>query len=249
MSEQLARVETGAVARPVPSVGEMLHAVIERGVTAENVSAIEKLVGLYERMEQKKSEREFAEAFVRLQKRLPTIPGFRAVPDKHGNTKYKYADFDDIDAIVRPICLEEKFTYSFRETAMDGGRVTMTMTLQHSSGYSREIPYSVRVGDGPPGASNSQADVSGHTYAKRGAIESGLSLRVVGHRDDAKMEGNPEEKVTLEQADELERRAQESNSNIAIFLKCAGASSFATIPANRYAEMDRMLRLKEQGKR
>lgn len=233
------------VARPQQprSVADLLEMVVVGGISTENVSAFKELVQLHREEVKANAERAFAESFIELQKALPTIPGARGIPDKQGNIKFKYANFDDIDAIVRPICLGHGFSYSFRETAIENGRVTVTMTLQHSGGHSREIPYSVRIGSGPPGATESQADVSGHSYAKRGAIESGLSLRIVGDRDDAKMEGGP---ITSDQAFELERRVGETNSDRAAFLKLAGATSFKDIASAKYDMLDQLLARKER---
>jgi hypothetical protein len=235
-------------AAPQNTVADMLKMVVERGISAADVSAFKELVQLHREEVKLNAEKEFAAAFVALQKQLPTIQGHRPVPARDGTVKYRYANFDDIDQVVRPICLEHGFTYAFRESAVDNGRVTVVMTLQHSCGAFREIPYSVRVGSGPPGATESQADVSGHSYAQRGALESGLALRVVGARDDAKMEGNLDEKISTEQAEELERRVKMTNSNVPAFLSLAGAKKFAEIPANRYAELDGLLRRKEQGR-
>lgn len=228
-----------------PAVAEMLQAVIQGGITQDSVGALDKLCGLYERMEAKNAEKEFAAAFVRLQQELPTINGTRGVPDKAGNVKFVYANFDDIDLIVRPICLKNGFTYSFSEKSIGEGRVTMTMRLQHSGGHFRDIDYSVRIGSGPPGATESQGDISGHTYAKRGAIESGLSLRIIGDRENARNEGGP---ITPAQAEELERRVKETNSDVTAFLKFAGAKSFKEIPASRYDDLDSTLSKKERGR-
>lgn len=223
----------------------MLQLVIKGGITTENVAAFKELVQLHREEVKLTAEKEFAAAFVSLQRNLPTIQGTRPVPARDGTVKYRYANFDDIDEIIRPICLEHGFTYAFRESAVDSGRVTVTMTLQHSGGHSREIPYSVRVGSGPPGATESQADVSGHSYAQRGALESGLSLRIVGDRADAKMEGGP---ITKEHADELERRVKLTNSNVEAFLKFAGAKTFAEISSGKYDVLDAHLRRKESGR-
>lgn len=231
------------VARPQPSVADMLHLVIDKGITAENVAAFKELVQLHREEVKLNAEKEFAAAFVELQRELPVINGYRPIPDKQGRTKFCYANFEDIDAIVRPICLRHGFTYGFHESAIENGRITVTMTLQHSGGHSRQIPYSVRAGGGPPGANESQADVSGHTYAQRGAIESGLALRIIGRPDDPRMEGGP---VTTEQAEELERRVQLTNSDRDAFLKFAGAKSYAEIPASAYERCDDMLRRKER---
>ena len=63
---------------------------------------------------------------------------------------------------------------------------------------------------------------------------------------DAGIEGDPNDKVTKEQAFELERRVSETNSDRAAFLRFAGATSFDEIAANRYAECDAQLRRKER---
>jgi len=231
--------------KPQRSVGDLLEMVVERGLTAENVAAFKDLVQLHREEVKLNAEREFASAFIVLLKELPTIVGVRPIPDKHGNVKFRYANFEDIDEIVRPICLRNGFSYAFRETGMEAGRVTVTMTLQHSGGHSREIPYTVRIGSGPPGANESQADGSGHTYGKRGAIESGLSLRIVGAREDATMEGDF---ISKEQAFELERRVAETNSNKEAFLKFAGAAKFEEIRAGKYDTLDSFLRRKENPK-
>lgn len=224
----------------------MLQAVIDKGITQDNVGALEKLVGLYERMQQKDAEKDFAEAFVRLQSQIPTIEGHRAVTTKTGELKFRYANFNDIDEIVKPICLRNGFTYAFRETGIDGGRITVTMTLQHSGGHHREIPCTVRVGSGPPGATESQADMSGHAYAQRGALEAGLALRIVGAREDA---GITTGVITEEQADELERRVKETNSDVGSFLRFAGSKTFKEIAASRYDELDALLARKEKTQR
>ena len=241
--ELAARTDTALATQSELSIASAWQAVVSGTIKQEHVAVMKELLGM-------DAQRRFNAAFVELQGALPAIQGFRGIPDKQGNIKFVYANFDDIDAIIRPICLRYGFSYSFREEAIKEGRVTMIMDLQHSAGHSRQIPYSVRIGAGPPGSSESQADVSGHTYAKRGCLESGLSLRIIGDREDVRMEGNPHQKVTPEQADELERRVKESNSNVHAFLKFAGSPTgkFVDIPANRYAECDAQLRRKEAGR-
>lgn len=230
-------------ARVPPTIASLLQIVVERGISAADVSAFKELVQLHREEVKLNAEKEFAAAFVSLQKDLPTIIGRRQVPDKQGRIKFAYANFDDIDEIVRPICLRHGFSYAFHEGGIADGRVTMIMTLQHAGGHSRPIPFSVRIGQGPPNATESQADMSGHEYAKRGAIESGLSLRIIGSREDARMEGGP---ITSAQADELERRVALTNSNKERFLAVTGAKSFREIPAGSYTVLDGMLRQKEQ---
>lgn len=235
--------QAGAVAKIEPSgalsLESAFRAVVEGKIKAEHVTIVRDLLAI-------EAERKFNSAFVDLMSDIPKLVGCRGVPDRNGNIKFEYANFEDIDEIVRPICLRHGFCYSFKETGYGDGRVTTTMLLTHSGGHTREIPCTVRIGQGPPGTSEAQNDAGAHTYGKRGALEMALSLRIVGARDDAKMIGDESKKLTPDQAFEIERRAQEVHANIPALLKFAGAESFSTIPASKYAELDSMLRRKAQ---
>jgi len=69
---------------------------------------------------------------------------------------------------------------------------------------------------------------------------------LMDEENDASIIGNPTEFISLFQADELERRVKETNSNVQAFLKFAGADKFSTILAGKYDELDASLRRKEQ---
>lgn len=235
---------TNAVARQ-PQVADMLQMVIERGLTSENVAAFAQLVQLHREEIALNAEKEFAAAFLRLQTELPVIQGARGIPDKHGTIKFVYANFEDIDAIVRPLALRHGFTYGFREESFENGRVVVVMDLTHSGGHTRPIRYSCRVGNGPPGSNESQADGSGHTYAQRGALEQGLALRILNKRPDAKMEG---ETITESEANELETRAKDCHSDIPAMLRLGGVTQFAALPRAKYDVLIGLLEIKERKK-
>lgn len=244
---EIQRIDPGEVDMQRPQTGELsieraFQAILSGDIDAGKLAVLKDLLAM-------DAEKKFNAAFVLLQSELPVIQGYRGIPDKSGNIKFKYANFEDIDAIIRPLCLKNGFSYSFRETSHEGGKITTTMTLRHARGHMVEVPCTTRIGSGPPGTSEQQCDAGAHTYGKRGALELGLSLRIVGARDDAGNEGDTSKKVTLAQADELERRSKMLNSNIPKFLEFARAKSFADIAANRYDEIDQMLRRKEQGSR
>src|SRR5882757_3506661 len=79
-----------------PSVAMMLQKVIDGGITSENVTALESLVGLYDRMQAKKAEMVFATAFSKLQSSINRIQATHVVPDKQGVTKYHVAKFQEV---------------------------------------------------------------------------------------------------------------------------------------------------------
>lgn len=230
-----------AVSKPTPSVADMLQAVIERGVTGENVNALEKLVGLYERMQERDSEKAFATAFVALQADMPNVKATGTIPDNSGNARSVFAPYEEIMAQVSPLLQKHGFTVTF-STDYKEGRIVKTCTLQHVGGHSRSNQFAVRIGSGPPRASEAQADGAASTYAKRFALCDALNI-VVDKDTDAKVEGAP---ITKQEADELSRRVAETNSDRDKFLQAAGAASFAEIPSSKYEMLDEMLSRKER---
>ncbi len=223
-----------------PSVGDILQAIVKEGVTEQNISAVEKVVGLYERMELAKAERDFAKGYL-VTVVTPDVQATKPVPNNDGSVRYRFAPFEDIMAQVGPMLQKHGFTVSFSSRFQEG-RIISTCTLQHIGGHKRSNDFAVRIGQGPPKATESQADGAAATYAKRFALTEALNI-VVAHMDnDARLVGGP---VTAEQAFELERRVSETNSNVQAFLKFAGANSFKEIPSAKYDILDSYLAKKE----
>lgn len=239
---------------PAPDIGSMLQAVIDRGVTTENVAVMEQLVGLFERMEAKRAEKEFAAAMVALKEDLQKDPvrACKGVPDNQGTIKYKYAPLEEVDAKLCPLALRHGFTYAFAEAASDPGKVTKVCVITHISGHSRPHPVTVRVGQGPPKASDCQSDGAAGTYAKRQALLDAFGIVAEkdtdGASDDPKNEGRP---ITAEQAADIERRCLTTKTNRRNFLDFLGVDvekggSFKDIMSSRYADADAELKDRER---
>lgn len=240
MSDKLQRMEPQSIAlQQQPTQGISLQVITEKimsgELTKEKLDMVERLVAM-------DAERQFAEAFVALQAEMPKVQATKAVPNNDGTTRYVFATYEEIMQQVAPLLQKYAFTVSF-SSRFEPTRVVRILTLQHRAGHKRINEFSVRVGQGPPKASEAQADGAAATYAKRFALTDALNI-VVSHMDnDASLEGAP---VTPEQADELERRVALTNSDKKRFLEFAGATSFATIPSTRYDICDEFLRRKEQ---
>ena len=229
-----------SLTKPEPTVGDMLHAVIERGVTQENVGALEKLAELYERMEAKRAEREFAVAFNALQAEMPTIVASSEIPNRG-----KYERFEDIMRIVGPLLIKHGFSVAFEQSA-DDKRIKVTCNLRHVSGHSVPTSFAVRLGGRAD--SDTQADCKASTTARRNALTQALNIVIRQdclNDEDATLEGGT---VTSEQAFELERRVAETNTDKVKFLAYAGAKTFAEIAANKYSLLDENLKRKEKSR-
>lgn len=238
---ELTKHDEGAIAvsSPEPSIGSMMQAVIDKGVTTENVVALDKLVGLYERMEVRKAEQSFTTAFVALQADLPTIVAKTVIQNRG-----KYEKFEDVMHVVQPLLHKHGFTVSF-SMDFNENRIIETCTLKHVGGHSQANSFAVRTGKAD---SDSQADCKAATTAKRNALCNALNIvirqDVLTEEHDPRIEGGT---ITSEQAFELERRVAETNSDKAKFLRLAGTDSFATIKTGKYDILDQMLRTKERG--
>ena len=246
----LESVKPMEMAAPVaPSPLQMMQAIISGGVTEKNIMAFEKLAELQWKFEARDAEKTFSAAFAKLQARIKNVKATHAVTTKQKELKYKVAKFEDLWDQLKPLFEEYEFTAGFTQKYEEGLplRVTQTFIFQHTpSGHKTETPFTVRVGGGPPGASEFQSDGAASSYAKMRAVCSCLNIvieQAIG--DDAAALGDTTNKVTRDQADELERRLALVNGRASDFLTLAGAKSFADIPAATYGILDRFLAKKE----
>lgn len=221
----------------------MLQKVIEGGVTVDNVAALEKLCDLYERMQAKSAEQQFNAAFSKLQSELPQVEATKPVPDKHGAVKYRFAPFEEIMQKIQPFLTANGFSVSFNSRFADT-RMIVTCILRHTSGHSQTNEFGARIGSGPPGASETQADGAAKTYAKRGALCDCLNI-AIDHDDDARMVGKPIGKAL---GDDLQARVKACGADEEAFLRFAGAANYESIPDDRFDALDALLTRKERGK-
>ncbi len=250
------RFKGGVISReegsPEPSVALMLQGLVDGvqsgKITSDNVKAIESMVGLYERMEEKKAEKIYAAAFEKLQSSVKRIQATHIVPDKHGVPKYMVAKFQEVWNEVEPHLSANGFTASFGQKYEEGLplRVTTIFILQHTeSGHKTETPFTVRVGNGPPGCVDYQADGAASSYAKMRSMCGKLNIIIESGDDDARMIGKPIGKAL---ADDLEARVIMTGADKEAFLKYAGSSSFAEISDERWPVLDELLKRKEAAK-
>jgi hypothetical protein len=189
--------------------------------------------------EQSKSE--FNRAFVALQKDLPAIQATKPVPNNDGTVRYKFAPFEELMKVIQPYLTRHGFSVTFNSRS-DEGRLCEICTLIHEGGHERSNEFSVRIGKGPPGSSETQADGAAMTYAKRGALCNCLNI-VIEKDDDARNIGT---RITPEQAKSLRERVQATASDEKAFLKYAGAATFEDIETGMFATLDSNLRRKEK---
>lgn len=237
-----------AVAKPAPNVADMLQAVIQGGVTQENVGALEKLCGLYERMEARSAEQKYAIALATLQKECSTVI---ATVDVDG--KFRYAPFLDIWNAVRPAVERNGFTLQWDQEHL-GDRVKKKLTLLHIAGHKTTREWTIRLGSSAPGTpAGSQApvlDEIADSRAKRRLLMDALNI-VVDAITPAEDVGDGT-LASAEETDTLHKRLTVLGGDAASekrFLALAGVQAWNQIAKVNLAILDRLLAEKERSAR
>lgn len=226
---------------PRPNIGLMLQAITDKGITEASVAVMTQLVALQERLDAKDAEKDFARSFVALQSAMPKVTAMKPVKNNDGSLRYTFAPYEDIMRQVQPSIVANGFTVTF-DNKIEEGRVTIICTLMHTSGHSRSNSFTARIGKGPPGSSESQADGSANTYAKRFALCNALNI-VIEKDDDARALGaGPLLPATVK---ELRDRLAAVKGDESKFLAAAHAAQWEAISLDRYEELDGMLFRKE----
>lgn len=228
------------------SIVSLMESVIAGGITTDSVSVLERMMALHERNQAKMAEQAFARAFSDLQADMPSIDATKPVPNKDGTLRYKFAPYEEIMAKVKPLLKKHGFSISFN-TKWDGPRLIVSCKLLHGDGHSQTNDFAARVGQGPPGANEAQADGAVNTLAKRRALCDALNI-VVEHDtdgDDARIEGRP---ISYEQAQEIHRLVIDTDSDLTKLLQFAGAKKVSEITSSRFADVRSMLERKKRKK-
>lgn len=221
-------------------IGAMLNQFVEKGVTQDTVAAMKELVGLYERMEDRGAKQAFTASMTALQAELPKVVAKSIIPNNDGGIRSTFANYETIMAAIEPYLQKHGFSVSFT-IRFDGPRLFAVCKLTHERGHSETNEFGVRIGSGPPKASEAQADGAARSYARRGALCDALNI-VVDHDDDARTLGAV---ITPEQAENLRARAKACGADELKLLRFAASDDYEGIRATKYAAVDEVLRKKE----
>ena len=165
---------------PVVAEGATILAVISRAASDPNtdVDKMERLMGMYERIEAKRAVAAYQADLAEMQEALPSI-------GERGNAanRYTYALWEDINAAVKPILKRFGFALSFR-TDCQKDAISVTGVLTHKDGHREETTISLPA-DSSGNKNAVQAVASSVSYGKRYTAGALLNLTSHGEDDDA----------------------------------------------------------------
>lgn len=231
-----------ATVQQEPSVGALMQQVIGgegRPITPEAVGIMRDLIGMKIQLEDRDAAKQFAAAFVQLQTETPRIQAMKEVTNRDGSHRYNFAPYEEIMKHVQPLLTKYNFSVSFT-TKREEGRITAICTLLHGAGHSTQNEFAVRIGGGPPGANESQADAAAKSLAKRHALSDALNIVIDKDTDgsNAQLLGG---KITPEQAEDFRSRLDALGKKHAPFLDYADADTFENITESAFNRCEKYL--------
>ena len=188
--------------------------------TDPNIDAdkLEKLMGLYERFEDRRAEKAFNEALADFQKECPTITmnqkvDFDSKKQSSSRVNFGYATFSEMVHAVKPILTKFGLSFSF-STEEAQNKMKMVTIISHVEGHKREFT-SHHEGLGQGGTTAGQKRRGAYTTAKRTALELALGLVIVDSEDEKRHSIDTE--ITEEQLAEIDQLLKDTDTNLEDF--------------------------------
>jgi hypothetical protein len=241
--QEIMTVKSGEIERS-PDISDLMRLAIERG--AEGVEALEKLVALRERVEDRNARHAFHEALATFQQECPPIPKTSAVKfvSRSGGApvQYSYAALDTIIAIVRPILARHGLSFTW-DSVEDGGKLTVTCVLLHVDGCSQRASFTCPLTSSNPIMSDQQKSGAALTYARRQSLVQALGLVTTDTDNDA-ASTSALEPISDDEVFDLTALISKVGANHTKFLELLGVAALAEIPKAQFATAKRLLERK-----
>lgn len=226
-----------------PSIETIIQTAVQAGRTG---AELKELLDVYERVQAKRAENLFNEAFAAFQSACPAIPRSREAKIATrggGGYRYRYASLDEIDAVAIPALAAHGFSRSFGDAEIGQDKLTVRCRLSHVGGHARESAFTVPIASSS-GMSEQQKYGSAATYAKRQAFVNVAGLKVCDPDDDATSE--EQQHITPEQLGRLEAKIVQVLADRVKFLAYLDIAELPELPFDRFNAAMQALEAKAQ---
>lgn len=163
----------------------IMEIVKDPSVSVEKASA---LLDLQERMIDRQAKSEFYAAKAKVMLEMPRISKDGAIKNKEGKVQSRFATFEAIDKIVRPICNAAGLVYSFIP-GQSGNQITVTCELAHTGGHVERYGPMPLTLDASGSKNATQGAGSAMSYGKRYTLTAALNIVTEGADDDGRSTG------------------------------------------------------------
>jgi hypothetical protein len=210
---------------------------MERVMTDPNadVDKLEKMMALREREINRQAEASYNEALAKCQSEIGTI----SRDAENTQTRSKYATFEQIDHICRPVYTKHGFALQWDTGEAPEGYVNVVGILTHSDGHSKTfsttMPLDLAGIKGQVNKTGIHAHQSTITYARRNLEV--MIFNVATQDDDGNAAGQRmREGETIDEAQLADLQGRVGDANVPAFLKALGVvgEKLDDIPVGMY---------------
>jgi hypothetical protein len=233
----------------VPEPPQNMVAMLERLASNPDVPVdkLERLLAMQERISARQAETDFNAAMSTAQSEIGRI----STDLKNTQTGSKYASYAKLDKILRPIYTKHGFALSFDTGEPPSPEyIRVICRVSHRGGHSH--PYHIDMPADGKGAKG--GDVMTKTHASGAAASYGMRyllkmiFNVAIGEEDTDGNGPPSQKITQEQALDIQSLIEEVKADKARFLAWVQVERIEDIPAKLYQTCVRELQRKRAAK-
>jgi len=152
---------------------------------------MEAMLSMQERMIDRQNLTAYRRAMHAARQKMPRITKDGRITNKQGQVQSRFAHYEAIDAIVRPLVEAEGLTYGFDVSEAEQGRVGVTCIVSHVDGHEERFgPMPLAVDT--TGAKNAtQGAGSATSYGKRYTLCAAFNIVTEGADDDGNAGARP----------------------------------------------------------
>jgi len=215
-------------AAPINETTALIHVIARAAADPTvDVSKMEKLLDMQERVMEKQAKMDFTSALAQMQPLLPVVGERGGIKNARGQVQSTYALWEDINEGIRPFLAQFGFALTFR-CGTDSDLITVTGVLSHKSGHSEST--TIRLPVDTSGSKNAvQAVGSSTAYGKRYTAIALLNITSRGEDDDG-LAGGAGPTITQEQVDEIRGLLNSTKSDPSAFLNYLEKQGKTRIP-------------------
>ena len=254
MSKAVAKVDKdGTVSlEPIPqNDSSVVLGMIDKIIANPDVPVerVEQMFNLHTRVMAEEARKRYAIAMAGAQKAMLPVQ----VDAYNPQTKGKYASFDALDRMIRPIYTQHGLAISWNTETPSPDVLRVIAYVSHEAGHEREfkidMPADGRGAKGGDVMTKTHATGSAFTYGRRyllGGIFNVATTKMGANDDDGNAANGG--LITPEQAEELAKLITETKSDIHKFLEIGGLESLSDMPAKKFPSAKAMLLKKKEAK-
>jgi hypothetical protein len=229
-----------AIHQPTTALELIRELIVDDRVKPERIAA---LMDLQERAEARDAEKQFNIDLAAAMAEMPSIRK-NAVKDMGTKGSIPYANYEQLDRIIRPIEQKYGFCRIFSTAPLDKPGTLMTLKLLHRGGHSISSTR-FQPPDPGPGRNETQAIGSADSYARRYLTLAIWNIVTIGADDDGKMSGA----ISEFQVNDMNSLISEIGMSAAgreAFFRLADVKSVEEIQKHRYKDIMQALESKRR---